>query len=47
LCPLSWWKQNETTYLTLLKVVKDIFGIIATSAKRLFSKASLVIRKQE
>jgi len=44
---LSWWKLNEVTYPTLSTMAKDIFGITATSipAERLFSKASLVIRK--
>ncbi|KYM76692.1 hypothetical protein ALC53_12889 [Atta colombica] len=28
---LNWLKQNEITYPTLSKVIKDIFGIIATT----------------
>lgn len=44
---LNWWKFHQNTYPTLSKMARDIFGITATSvpAERLFSKASLVIRK--
>jgi len=46
---LSWWKQNEAIYPILSIIAKDIFGITTTSvpAERLFSKASLVIRKHK
>lgn len=44
---LEWWRTHETEYPTLSKMARDFLSIPATSvpAERLFSKASLVIRK--
>ncbi|CAK1595752.1 unnamed protein product [Parnassius mnemosyne] len=44
---LEWWRIHETEYPTLSKMARDFLSIPATSvpAERLFSKASLVIRK--
>ncbi|CAG9836709.1 unnamed protein product [Diabrotica balteata] len=44
---LEWWRTHETEYPTLSKMARDFLLIPATSvpAERLFSKASLVIRK--
>ncbi|CAG9834456.1 unnamed protein product [Diabrotica balteata] len=44
---LEWWRTHETEYPTLSKMACDVLLIPATSVlvERLFSKASLVIRK--
>ena len=44
---LDWWRTHETEYPILSKMSRDFLSIPATSlpAERLFSKASLVIRK--
>lgn len=44
---LDWWRTHETEYPILSKMARDFLSIPATSvpAERLFSKASLVIRK--
>lgn len=44
---LQWWKLNQVQFPILAKMAKDILSISATSVpvERLFSKASLVIRK--
>ncbi|CAF4842459.1 unnamed protein product [Pieris macdunnoughi] len=44
---LEWWRTHETEYPILSKMARDFLSIPATSvpAERLFSKASLVIRK--
>lgn len=44
---LNWWKIHETMYPILAWFAKDILEITATPvpAERLFSKASLVIKK--
>ncbi|RYA73269.1 hypothetical protein DD595_25200, partial [Enterobacter cloacae complex sp. 4DZ3-17B2] len=44
---LKWWKENQQKYPTLALMARDILGTPATSvpAERLFSKASLIIRK--
>ncbi|CAD6203843.1 GSCOCG00009826001-RA-CDS, partial [Cotesia congregata] len=44
---LIWWKRHELQYPILAKMARDFLSISATSvpAERLFSKASLVIRK--
>lgn len=46
---LEWWRTHETEYAVLSKMARDFLSIPATSvpAERLFSKASLVIRKQK
>lgn len=45
--PLHWWKRHELQFPILAKMARDFLSISATSvpAERLFSKASLVIRK--
>lgn len=44
---LNWWKRNEATFPTLARMARDYLAIQATSvpAERLFSKASLTVRK--
>ena len=44
---LQWWKQNETKYPRLSKMVRDILSVMATSvpALQLFSGASLTMSK--
>ncbi|CAG9838003.1 unnamed protein product [Diabrotica balteata] len=46
---LEWCRTHETEYPTLSKMARDFLLITATSvpAERLFSKASLVIRKHK
>lgn len=44
---LQWWKRHELQFPILAKMARDFLSISATSvpAERLFSKASIVIRK--
>lgn len=44
---LQWWKRHELQFPALANMARDFLSISATSvpAERLFSKASLVIRK--
>lgn len=44
---IDWWKKNETCFPQLAKMARDLLAICASSAssERLFSKASLIVRK--
>lgn len=44
---LDWWHKHQISYPILSKMARDVLSTTATSvpAERLFSKASLVIRK--
>ena len=44
--PLLFWKNNETTFLSLSRVSRTLLGIPATSAfvERFFSKTGYIMR---
>ena len=44
--PLLFWKNNETTFLSLSRVARTLLGIPATSAfvERFFNKTGYIMR---